>query len=61
MIGGDKDDLQSKRGNRQDLTLPLEKIKRATSEEAWLLVGPVNVIIAAVRELADHEDVVAQN
>ena len=60
MIGGDKDDLLSGRGNRQDPTLPLMKVERAASEEAWLLVGQAHVIIAAVKELAVHEDVTAQ-
>ena len=60
MIGGDKDDLLSERGNQQVPTLPLVKIKRAASEEAWLLVGPADVIVAAAKELAAHEDVVAQ-
>ena len=59
-MDGDKDDLLSERGIRQSLTLPLKKIEHAASEEAWLLVGPAKVIIAAVKELADHEDVVAQ-
>ena len=60
-MGGDKDDLLSERGTRQkDPPLPLVRGKRASSEDLWFLVGLAEVILAAVKDLTGHENVVTQ-